>query len=89
MDRYREFQEAQRPRRVDTMGGVVTMLVLSTFDLGLNEVASPVSSPRSEKPTLEPDLAPDVVSLRPAPDNPLDRIVAGEEPAERGYALVA
>jgi hypothetical protein len=61
---------------MDTLGGVVTMLVLSTFDLGLNEVADPVSTPRAEKPSPEPDLVSNVISLRPTPDNTLDRIVA-------------
>lgn len=85
-DQYMEYQAAQRARRVETLGGAVTTLVLSTVDLGISPVADPethVSTP--ETTILEPEVA--MSSSSELRRRQLGRFAA--ESAELGYGLAA
>ncbi len=83
---YLRYQEAQRPHRVETLGGAVTTLVLSTIDLGLSEVADPASErPAAHAP--ESEHTAEVVDLRARREHRLAEFATGN--AELGYATAA
>lgn len=85
-ERYLEWQRAQRPQRIETLGGAATALVLSTFDMGLSEVHDPSREAR-ERASVESDQDTEVVSLRKVRQHRLAEFAT--ESAELGYARAA
>lgn len=85
-ERYLEWQRAQRPHRIETLGGAATTLVLATFDMGLSEVRDPNSAPRS-RGTVEHDGSVEVADLRVTRKRRLAEFAT--ESAELGYAKAA
>jgi len=86
-ERYLEYQRAQRQHRVETLGGVATVLFLSTIDLGVSEVADPAREVPA--PAAEPELTPvvELTPLRASRQRHLARFAA--DAAELGYARAA
>lgn len=86
-ERYLEYQRASRRDRVETLGGVATMLFLSTIDLGVNPVADPArgahDTPESEEIAPVIELAP----LRVARQRHLAEFAT--DAAELGYGRAA
>ena len=83
-DRYAEYQRQQRGRRVETLGGAVTMLLLATIDLGLSGVADPASEASGR---AEPARGPEAASARVKRQRRLAEFTM--DTAELGYARVA
>ncbi len=86
-ERYLEWQRAQRPHRIETLGGAATTLVLATFDLGLSEVHDPRSTARSAERTEHSDASAEIIPLRAARERRLAEFAT--ESAELGYAKAA
>ena len=86
-ERYLEWQRAQRPQRIETLGGAATALVLSTFDMGLSEVRDPSREAHERTSVESADHGAEVVSLREARQHRLAEFAT--ESAELGYARAA
>lgn len=85
-ERYLEWQRAQRPHRIETLGGAATSLVLATFDMGVSEVRDPRSTPRHE--AVEPeDHGAEIIPLRATRQRRLAEFATSS--AELGYARAA
>lgn len=84
-ERYLEYQRAKRRQRVETLGGVATVLFLSTIDLGLSGAgdAAAEASPSVPEATSLAELP----ELRAGRQHKLADLAA--EAAELGYAQAA
>lgn len=88
-EHYLEYQRAQRDRRVETLGGVATVLVLATFDLGLTGAGNPPSEFHIPAAATVPEVSPtaEASELRAVRRVRLAEFAA--ENAELGYAAAA
>jgi hypothetical protein len=84
---YLRYQEAQRPHRIETLGGSATAIVLSTIDLGISEVADPSTEHRRQPLHAEAEASAEVVDLRSRREHKLAEFAADN--VELGYARAA
>ena len=87
-ERYLEYQRAQRRHRVETLGGIATVLVLSTIDLGVSGAGDPSAEVHAHH---EPEVAPvvELSSLRATRQRRLAGFATDASAAELGYAQAA
>lgn len=85
-ERYLEYQQSQRARRVETLGSTVTALALATIDLGVNQAREPETQTRLQTPEYV-EYPQEVISFAEPRRRQLGRFAA--ESAELGYGLAA
>lgn len=80
--RYLEYQRERRQPRVETLGGAVTALVLSTIDLGISEVADPRTSGRTNETSHEGEI----IDMRSRREHRLAELAVAHAEREFGQA---